>query len=79
MRKPGGVAAKWSKATDVRLFHGKSTGDRGTFSTGQRRQGAALYCTPCGERQSSHSEQERGQAAAVMLLNTGYKVQPPGK
>ena len=36
-------------------------------------------CTPCGERQSSHSEQERGQAAAVTLLNTGYKVQPLGK
>ena len=33
MKKPGGVAAKWSKATDLRLLGGKSTGDRGTFST----------------------------------------------
>lgn len=33
VKKPGSVAAKWSKVTDVRLFHGKSTGERGTFST----------------------------------------------
>lgn len=36
MRKPGGVAAKWSKATDVRLFHGKSTGDREGLSPQDR-------------------------------------------
>lgn len=66
MKKPGSVATKWSKVTDVRLFHGKSTGNREELSHVTKLSvSSPLTSRPVVKGKAPRSKQERGQAAAV--------------
>lgn len=81
MKKPGSVATKWSKVTDVRLFHGKSTGEREELSP--RDKGVSeqpTNFTPSGERQSSPFKAGTRPGCCHHCCSIPcYKVQPLGE